>query len=154
LQNNKNGGFVKKTFLVFLPVLLAGIAAFAQSDPPSNPFTGGRWQGRISYRDGGGVSRSELYELILVPDGTCIVTVSGRQGNAEVFQDADGLWSFDEYFFRLECDFPEPVFRHLSALKWASVYQFDGLKSRFTVMVKPYPEAPNVMRVSFNRVDD
>jgi hypothetical protein len=143
---------VKKVFLVFLPVILAGISAFAQSAP--SPFTEGRWQGRISYKYSGGVSRSELYELILVPNGTCIVTVSGKQDGADVFQDTDGLWSFDETFFRLECDFLEPVFPHLPAVNWASVYQFDELKSRFTLLVKPYPAAPNVIRVSFNKVDD
>jgi hypothetical protein len=136
--------------IFLLLVLVLPGAAFAQS----NPFTGGRWQGRISYRAGGGVSRSELYELILVPNGTCIVTVSGRQDGVEVFQDTDGLWSFDETFFRLECDFWEPVFDHLPAVKWASIYQFDALGSRFTVLVKPYPDAPNVIRVSFNKVDD
>jgi hypothetical protein len=141
---------VKKVFSIFPLVLLAGISAFAQS----NPFTGGRWQGRVSYKYSGGVTRNELYELILVPNGTCIVTVSGKEDGAEVFQDTDGLWSFDETFFRLDCDFPEPVFPHLSAVKWASVYQFDAPGSRFTLLVKPYPDAPNVVRVSFNKVDD
>jgi hypothetical protein len=135
-------------------MLLLAAFAFTQSAPSSNPFTDGRWQGRVSYKYSGGVPRSELYELILVPDGTCIVTVSGKQGGADVFQDADGLWSFDETFFRLECDFLEPVFDHLPAVKWASVYQFDAPKSRFTLLVKPYPDAPNVIRVSFNKVDN
>jgi hypothetical protein len=139
---------MNKVFLVCL--LLGGVSGFAQS----NPFTEGRWQGRISYKYSGGVSRSELYELILVPGGTCIVTVSGKQGVADVFQDADGLWSFDGTFFRLECDFPDPVFEHLPALKWASVYQFDAAGNRFTLLVKPYPAAPNVVRVSFNKVDE
>ncbi|MDR1949334.1 MAG: hypothetical protein LBQ38_08080 [Spirochaetaceae bacterium] len=143
---------MKKAFFVFLMAILAGFTAHAQSDP----FTGSRWQGRISYRDAGGQSRSELYELILVPNGTCVVTVSGRAAGSsqDVFQDADGLWSFDETFFRLECDFPEPVFEHLSALNWASVYQFDALKSRFTLLVKPYPGAANTVKAAFNKVDD
>jgi hypothetical protein len=140
---------MKKAFLVFLLAFLA-VSAFAQS----NPFTGGRWQGRISYKDSRGVTRSELYELILVPNGTCIVTVSGKQDGADLFQDTDGLWSFDENFFRLECEFLEPVFEHLPAVNWASVYQFDTPGSRFTLLVKPYLNAPNVIRVSFNKVDD
>ncbi|MDR1863466.1 MAG: hypothetical protein LBQ67_06050, partial [Treponema sp.] len=118
------------------------------------PFTGGRWQGRISYRDANGTSRGEVYELILVPNGTCIVTVGGKLDGRDVFQDADGLWSFDETFFRLECDFPEPVFEHLPALNWVSLYQFDALKSRFTLLVKPYPGAPTTVRAAFNKVDD
>jgi hypothetical protein len=145
---------MKKLFLG-LCLILAAFTAYAQS----GPFTEGRWQGRISYKDADGKSRSELYELILVPNGTCIVTVSGRaagasQDSRDVFQDADGLWSFDETFFRLECDFPEPVFEHLPALNWVSVYQFDAIKSRFTLLVKPYPDAPNTVRAAFNKVDD
>ncbi|MDR1148240.1 MAG: hypothetical protein LBK66_06365 [Spirochaetaceae bacterium] len=150
---------MKKTFTLVLTALFACIAIplsaqSASSNPFTGPSTGGRWQGRVSYRDSGGVSRGELYELILVPDGTCIITVSGRQDGADVFQDTDGLWSFDETFFRLDCDFPEPVFPHLPAVNWAGVYQFDATGSRFTLLVKPYPNAPNVVRVSFNKVDD
>jgi hypothetical protein len=131
--------------------ILVGAVASAQS---TDLFSESRWQGRVSYKDSDGINRNELYELILVPNGTCIVTVSGRQDSQDLFQDADGLWSFDETFFRLECDFSEPVFEHLPAVKWASVYQFDALKSRFTLLVKPYPDAPNLVRVAFNRVDD
>ncbi|GHT87837.1 hypothetical protein FACS1894137_15590 [Spirochaetia bacterium] len=69
-------------------------------------------------------------------------------------QDADGLWSFDETFFRLECDFPDPVFKHLPSINWVSVYQFDTLGNRFTLLVKPYPDAPALIRAVFNKVDD
>ncbi|GHT72081.1 hypothetical protein FACS1894110_26270 [Spirochaetia bacterium] len=145
---------MKKLIFVFVLIFLSALA-YAQSP---NPFTqdqgSARWQGRISYRDAGGAAHSDLYELILVPNGTCIVTVSGKQNGADVFQDADGLWSFDENFFRLECDFPDPVFAHLSTLNWVSVYQFDALKTRFTLLIKPYPDAPNVVKAAFNKVDD
>jgi hypothetical protein len=144
-----------KVLFVFLTAVLCAAVFPQDAGPFSNPSsTGSRWQGRVSYRDAGGISRGELYELILVPNGTCIVTVSGKRDGRDVFQDTDGLWSFDETFFRLECDFPDPVFEHLPALNWASVYQFNALKSRFTLMVKPYPDAPNVVKVAFNRVDD
>jgi hypothetical protein len=142
---------MKKAWFVFLAAVLCGAAVSAQS---ADPFSGSRWQGRVSYRDAGGVSRSELYELILVPNGTCIVSVSGREGGQDLFQDADGLWSFDETFFRLDCEFPAPVFPHLNAVSWASVYQFDALKSRFTLLVKPYPGAKSTVKAAFNKVDD
>jgi hypothetical protein len=141
---------MKKAWFIFLTAVLC-TAAYAQSP---GPFSGPRWQGRISYRDAGGKSRSELYELVLVPDGTCIVTVSGKRDGLDLFQDADGRWSFDETFFRLDCDFPDPAFEHLPALKWVSVYQFDASKSRFTLLVKPYPDAPGVIKAAFSKVDD
>jgi hypothetical protein len=129
-------------------------AVFTVQAQSAVSFTEGRWQGRISYKGTDGLSHSDLYELILVPNGTCIVTVSGKRNGADIFQDTDGLWSFDDSFFRLECDFPEPVFEHLPALNWVSVYQFDALNNRFTLLVKPYPDAPNLVKVSFNKVDD
>jgi hypothetical protein len=142
---------IKKLASAALLCAVVSGAAWAQSGAP---FTGSRWQGRVSYTDAAGKSRSELYELILVPNGTCIVTISGTQNGRDVFQDADGLWSFDETFFRLECGFPAPAFDHLPAVSWASVYQFDAPKNRFTLLVEPYPNAPNVVRAAFNRVDD
>ncbi|MDR1971978.1 MAG: hypothetical protein LBQ46_08655 [Treponema sp.] len=148
---------MKKLKSVGVSILFVLAASFTAQAQSADPFTGSRWQGRISYRDSGGKSRSELYELILVPNGTCIVTVSGRAAGGDgqdIFQDADGLWSFDETTFRLDCDFPDPVFEHLPALNWVSLYQFDALKSRFTLLVKPYPNAPNTVRAAFNKVDD
>jgi hypothetical protein len=146
---------MKKAVCVFLTAVLAGVAVYGQSGNTSaDPFSGSRWQGRINYRDAGGASRSELYELILVANGTCIVTVSGKRDGLDVFQDADGLWSFDGTFFRLDCDFFDPVFEHIPGINWASVYQFDAPRSRFTLLVKPYPDAPNAIRAAFNRADD
>ncbi|GHV82484.1 hypothetical protein AGMMS49991_10420 [Spirochaetia bacterium] len=139
---------------LFLVFALIAASSYAQSAPFVQDQRSGRWQGRISYKDAAGKTHSSLYELILVANGTCIVTVSGKQNGADVFQDADGLWSFDENFFRLECDFSDPVFEHISALNWVSVYQFDALNSRFTLLVKPYPDAPNVVKAAFNKVDD
>jgi hypothetical protein len=142
---------MKKMVLTALLCAAGGGAVWAQT---GDPFTGCRWQGRVNYRDADGARRSDLYELILVPNGTCIVTVSGKQDGLDVFQDADGLWSFDGSFFRLECDFFDPVFERLPSVNWASVYQFDALMSRFTLLVKPYPGAPNAVKAAFNRVDD
>jgi hypothetical protein len=145
------GEGMKKIVWAAVFAVLCGAAVFGQS---ADPFSGSRWQGRISYRDSSGINRSEVYELILVPNGTCIVTVSGKQDGQDVFQDADGLWSFDETFFRLECDFFDPVFEHIPGINWVSVYQFGALKSRFTLLIKPYPDAPDTIRTAFNRVDD
>jgi hypothetical protein len=127
--------------------------SYAQS---ANPFTGVPWQGSISYKDSSGITYTDRYDLTLAPNNTCIVKITGKQNGVEVFQEADGLWSFDENFFRLECDFPDPVFEHLPALNWVSLYEFDALKTRFTLLVKPYPDCPDTNRkkVAFHNVAD
>jgi hypothetical protein len=139
--------------LVFI-LILASLSALTYAQSP-DPFTGVLWQGRITYKDSNGISHSDLYDLILASNGTCIVKITGRLNGEEAFQDADGHWSFDETFFRLDCDFPDPVFEHIPALNWVSVYQFDTLKNRFTLLIKPYPNAPgNNIRMAFHNVED
>jgi hypothetical protein len=147
---------MKKTPGLFLLLFFSLLGTAPGED---NPFAGARWQGRLVYRDPSGVQRSDLYELILVPNGTCIVTLSSRQGRGpnapELFQDGDGLWSYDKNFFRLDCDFFDPVLEHLPGLSWTSVYQFDNqAKTRFTLLIKPYPAAEGLIRAAFVRTDD
>jgi hypothetical protein len=134
-------------FTVFLSVVLCGVFA-------DDYFSGSRWRGRLNYKDASGVSRNELYELILVKDGGCILTVSGKQDGADVSQDADGFWSFDDRFFRLDVDFPSPALPHLPAVNWTSSYMFDAAKNRFTLLVKPYPDADFVIRTAFVRAGE
>jgi hypothetical protein len=141
---------MKKLTIIFL--LTA--ATILSPALPDNPFAGSRWQARVSYRDADNRSRSDTYEIVLAANGTCIVTVTTRQNGKELFQDADGLWSYDDRFFRLECDFPDAEIDYLPYINWSSVYQFDTMQNRFTLLVKPYPDANATVRVSFVRVDD
>jgi hypothetical protein len=143
---------------LFLLAALCGLC-YAQS----NPFLtapGTRWQGRINYTDAASVRHSDLYEVIFVPNGTCIVSVSTKENGRELFQDGDGLWSYDENTplgsprLHIECNFTGPVIERLPAIRWVSVYQFDALKNRFTLLVPPYPDAKNNVRVQFVKVTE
>jgi hypothetical protein len=132
------------------------ITPAVQPAAPSNPFAtvpGERWQGRISYQDGG-KNYSDLYEIIFVPNGTCIVSIKTTENGAELFQDGDGLWSFDDNFLRIECDFFSRQIERLPGIRWVSVYQFDTLKNRFTLLVPPYPDARNNVRAQFIKTGD
>ncbi|MCL2762017.1 MAG: hypothetical protein FWD36_02265 [Treponema sp.] len=119
-----------------------------------DPFSGSTWQGRISYRDAHNRPRADRYELILVKNGTCIVTVTTTVNRKELFQDGDGLWSFDRNIFRLECEFFDAAIEHLPFIDWKSVYELDEHQNSFTVLIKPYPEAKSNINVRFNRIDD
>jgi hypothetical protein len=135
----------------FLLLLAVSGLAFAQ---PKNPFAGSTWQGRVSYRDSYNRPRTDTYELVLAANGTCIITVQSRQDGRELFQEADGLWSYDNSFFRVECDFPTGEIKYLPSLAWASLYQFDAMYNRFTLLVRPWPEADFSVKTAFIRVDD
>jgi hypothetical protein len=121
-----------------------------QSPPPAsaNPFATGRWQGRIAYKDADGIQHSDLYELVFVPNGTCIVTVITKENGKDLTQDGDGLWSYDNDFLRVECDFMDPVIARLPGIRWVSVYQFDNLRTRFTLLVPPHEGAKSNVRIA------
>ena len=140
-----------KKLILFLLLAVISTLAFAQTQ---NPFAGSRWRGRVSYRDSYNQRQTDTYDLALAANGTCIVTISTKLNGQELFQDADGLWSYDEKMFRLECEFPEAEIRRLPSLDWASVYQFDTMRNRFTLLVKPFPDADFTVKTAFVRVDD
>jgi hypothetical protein len=120
----------------------------------ADPFSGSTWMGRVQYRDAENQPRIDTYELILVKNGTCIVTVTTMERRKELFQDGDGLWSFDKGIFRLDCDFYDVAIKNLPAVNWRSVYDFDSNSNSFTLLIRPYPEAPSNISIRFNRVDD
>jgi hypothetical protein len=112
-----------------------------------------RWQGRIVYEDGG-TNYSDLYEIVFVADGTCIVSVSTKENGVELFQDGDDTWSYDDDFLRLECDFYSPQIERLPAIRWVSVYLFDANQTRFTLLVPPYAAGAGNVRVQFVKLRD
>jgi hypothetical protein len=123
----------------------------------NNPFTlapGTRWQGRINYTDASNVRRSDLYEIIFVANGTCIVSVRTKENSEELFQDGDGLWSYDDNFLRVECDFIDGGIERLPSIRWTSIYQFDTPLNRFTLLVPPYPDAKNNVRLQMIKTED
>jgi hypothetical protein len=153
-----------KLFLAAILVLLVGVFAaplFAQqaASPFILPATE-RWQGRINYTDPQGTRRSDLYEIIFVKGGTCIISVNTKENGKELYFDADGLWSESAdgatgaAVLRVECDFPDSPLEHLYGIRWASLYRFDSGNTRFTLLVPPYPDAPRNMRVQFVRVEE
>jgi hypothetical protein len=149
-----------KFFAAAAVVLILSVAPlFAQQSPFILPAAE-RWQGRVNYTDPEGTRRSDLYEIIFVNGGTCIVSVTARAEGGEVYLDADGLWSESAdtltgaSVLRIECDFPDSPLEYPRSLRWASVYQFDAGNTRFTLLVPPYPDAPRSVRVQLVRVEE
>jgi len=141
---------MKKLIIV---CVLAAVTALLSAQM-TDPFSGSVWQGRMQYRDAENKSRADNYELILVKNGTCIVTVTTTENRKELFQDGDGLWSFDNGIFRVDCEFDDVTIERLPFINWRSVYTLDDSKNSFTILVKPYPEAKSNVTMRFNRVDD
>jgi hypothetical protein len=143
---------MKKAFIGIVFILCAGLSFAQQSNPFLTP-KGARWQGRINYTDNG-TRRSDLYEIIFVANGTCIVSVRTKEKGEELFQDGDGLWSYDDNILRLECDFISPTIERLPSIRWISVYQFDAPKNRFTLLVPPAPGIKSNIRLQLIKTED
>jgi hypothetical protein len=144
---------MKKLSFIFV---LACITYLCFAQQPANPFItteGVRWQGRINYTDNG-VRHSDLYEIIFVANGTCIVSVRAKENGADLFQDGDGLWSYDDNILRVECDFFDPAIERLPSIRWTSVYQFDAPKNRFTLLVPPSPDVKSAIRIQLIKTED
>jgi hypothetical protein len=143
-----------KRAIVLLTVFFLGAMCFAQSNNPFLTPSGTRWQGRIAYTDAANAKHSDLYEIIFVANGTCIVSVRTKENGEELFQDGDGLWSYDDNFLRVECDFIDAAIERLPSIRWTSIYQFDTPQNRFTLLVPPYPDAKNNVRVQMIKTEE
>jgi hypothetical protein len=150
---------MKREKLFFAVLVLFAAPLSAQQSPLILPATE-RWQGRVNYTDPQGARCSDLYEIIFIKGGTCIVSVNAAANGEAAYFDADGLWSESAdgvtgaSFLRIECDFPDSPLEHLYGVRWASVCQFDSDNNRFTLLVPPYPGAPRSVRVQFVRVEE
>lgn len=76
------------------------------------------------------------YEIQLQPNGKCSVKVTtyNAAGN-EVSQTANGTYSHDKDFFRLNVNFRGGTIKNLKKLAWRSVYSFNTDKSSFNILV-------------------
>jgi hypothetical protein len=144
---------MRQKFFGIVFVLCAGLSFAQQAPSPFLTPAGSRWQGRINHKDDG-KNYSDLYEIIFVANGTCIISVSTTENGEELFQDGDGLWSYDDNFLRIECDFIDPAIERLPSINWVSVYQFDTALNRFTLLVPPYPDAKNNVRLQMIKTED
>jgi len=149
----KGANIMRQTIFSIIFALCAGLC-YAQSNNPFLTPSGTRWQGRINYTDASNVHHGDFYEIIFVANGTCIVSIRATENGEELFQDGDGLWSYDENFLRVECDFIEAVIERLPSIRWVSVYRFDTPLNRFTLLVPPYPDAKNNVRLQMIKTED
>ena len=143
-----------KKWFIAATLLVCALFCFAQSGNSFVLPAGERWQGRVNYTESGGARHSVFYEIIFVSNGSCIITVQTKEKGKDLFQDSDGLWSFDENFLRIEGEFANPQIEGLPDFRWVSVYQFDAPGNRFTLLIPPYPGAKTNVRVQFIRTGE
>lgn len=76
------------------------------------------------------------YHIQLKEKGKCFVEVYTCDSNGnEVTQTANGTYSHDKDFFRLNANFRGGAIKNLKKLDWKSVYVFDSDKTSFNILV-------------------
>ena len=98
---------------------------------PTPDYFVGTWQTSVSTENA-----DYDYEITLQENGKCsvIVTTYNLAGN-EVSQTANGTYSHDKDFFKLNVNFRGSTIENLKKLDWKSVYTFNDNKSSFNILV-------------------
>lgn len=98
---------------------------------PTPDYFVGTWQTSVSTENA-----DYDYEITLQPNGKCSVKVTTyNAAGKEVSQTANGIYSHDKDFFRLNVNFRGGSIENLKKLDWKSVYVFDGNKTSFNILV-------------------
>jgi len=142
----------------FLPPNHKGNTVILDPDPgprpnpgPSNTVLGGTWNTTLTYSDGNQNYR-DIYNIVLLDDSTCIVTIRTQQNGREIQQDADGYWYIsNDDIFHLDCDFTNPLIPRLGSVKWTSVYTLENNNQQFRLLVNPAPGVRNAVRIILNK---
>jgi len=89
----------------------------------------------------------ETYTIIFLTKTSCTVKVSGTVDGKEVIQESNGIYSFDDSFFKLSVNFRNPTIPSVRSIQWTSVLSFNDNKTAFNILVNT--PANTQMRVTF-----
>ena len=94
------------------------------------------------------------YHIQLKESGKCSVTIytCDSAGN-EVSQTANGTYSHDKDFFRLNVNFRGGSIENLKKLAWRSVYTFNENKTSFNILVPADGTTTANTRITLVKVD-
>lgn len=98
---------------------------------PVPDYFAGTWQTSVSTD-----SADYDYEIKLEKNGKCSVkVVTYDSAGTEKTQTANGTYSHDKDFFRLNVNFRNASIENLRKLAWRSVYVFNNDKSSFNILI-------------------
>ncbi|MBO5137953.1 MAG: hypothetical protein J6B81_05620 [Spirochaetaceae bacterium] len=98
---------------------------------PVPDYFAGTWQGSVSTENA-----DYDYEITLQAKGKCSVKVTTyNAAGVELSQTANGTYSHDKDFFRLNANFRGGAIENLRKLNWKSVYVFSDDKTSFNILV-------------------
>ncbi len=98
---------------------------------PTPDYFVGTWQTSVSTENA-----DYDYELTLQPNGKCSVKVTTyNAAGKEVSQTANGIYSHDKDFFRLNVNFRGGSIENLKKLDWKNVFAFNEDKTSFNILI-------------------
>lgn len=98
---------------------------------PTPDYFVGTWQTSVSTENA-----DYDYEITLQPNGKCSVKVTTyNAAGKEVSQTANGIYSHDKDFFRLNVNFRGGTIKNLKKLDWKNVFAFNEDKTSFNILI-------------------
>lgn len=104
----------------------------------------GTWTGTVEYN-----RQFDTYKISLSENGRCIVEVS----NDNAKQEANGNWSYDGTFFRLNATFRNARLSYLPSIAWASVVNFAPDGNSFHIQDRTSTNGTRA-RITFFKTDE
>ena len=103
---------------------------FSDKIPMPNGFLG-TWSMSME-REG----NLDHYSITFLSETSCRVVVSGIVNGQRVSQEANGIYSYDDNFFRLSVNYPNPSIPSLSSIQWTSALSFNRNRTAFNILVR------------------
>jgi hypothetical protein len=128
-------------FCVLPLVLLAGAPLSA------DPALSGAYAGTVVYNHA-----PLTYRLTFKGASACGVRAEALVNGREVSQEAEGVYSCDGTFFRLNAVFRNPRIPALAGIQWVSVVSFNG-DSSFAILAAPDGSGGSPVRMVFVKED-
>jgi TolB-like protein len=93
------------------------------------------------------------YNIVLMHSNMCIITVKTVQNGREIEADANGTWSYDKDFLRINGNFSNSGIKGLTGINWSSLYRFNNTdNSSFNIMIPSPVNNKESTRVNFARI--
>ncbi|MDR1466672.1 MAG: CsgG/HfaB family protein [Treponema sp.] len=91
-----------------------------------------------------------VYRITFKSASICSLQAVSTVDGKEITQETEGVYSYDNTFFRLNAVFRSPRIPNINTIQWVSVISFNGDTS-FNILIKPDSSSDNLARIVFTK---
>lgn len=116
---------------------------FIDKLPTENIFTGS-WTAAVLH-DG----KIDNYTITFNEPNRCTINVTSNINGTDIIEEAQGTYSYDGDFLRINANFRNSRIPHISNIQWVSVISVSGDNRSFNMLLEPTSASTNKIRVTF-----